>query len=164
MKSNKDRMALTPPMGWNSWNVFGSFVTDADMRAAADAMIATGLADHGWSYVNLDDYWQNSVDPTDEPTLKGPLRDADGTVVPNVKFPDMKALADYIHSKGLKAGLNSSPAAKTCGGCEAAWGHEWKDAETYAKWGYDYLKYDGCSYAKHLVGEGTTGASRRRRG
>ena len=65
-------------MGWNSWNVFGSFVTDADMRAAADAMIATGLADHGWSYVNLDDYWQNSVDSTDEPTLKGPLRAADG--------------------------------------------------------------------------------------
>ena len=152
-----DRLALTPPMGWNSWNVFGSFVTDADMRAAADAMIATGLADHGWSYVNLDDYWQNSVDSTDEPTLKGPLRAADGTVVPNVKFPDMKALADYIHSKGLLAGLYSSPAAKTCGGCEGSWGHEWKDAETYAKWGYDYLKYDGCCYAKHLVGEGTTG-------
>ena len=149
-----DRLALTPPMGWNSWNVFGSFVTDADMRAAADAMIATGLADHGWSYVNLDDYWQNSVDSTDEPTLKGPLRAADGTVVPNVKFPDMKALADYIHSKGLLAGLYSSPAAKTCGGCEGSWGHEWKDAETYAKWGYDYLKYDGCSYLAVAVGKG----------
>ena len=127
-----DRIALTPPMGWNSWNVFGSFVTAADIRAAADALIATGLADHGWNYVNIDDFWQNSVDATDEPTLKGPLRMTDGTVVSNDKFPSMKELADYIHSKGLKAGLYSSPAAQTCGGCEGSWGHEWKDAETYA--------------------------------
>ena len=152
-----ERIALTPPMGWNSWNVFGSFVTAEDIRAAADAFIATGLADHGWSYVNIDDYWQNSVVKTDEKTLQGPLRTADGTVVSNVKFPSMKDLADYIHAKGLKAGLYSSPAAKTCGGCEASWGHEWTDAETYAKWGYDYLKYDGCSYP--LVGVGT-GAAR----
>lgn len=151
-----DTIALTPPMGWNSWNVFGSFVTAADIRAAADALIETGLADHGWSYVNIDDFWQNSVVATDEPTLKGPLRTADGTVVSNAKFPSMKALADYIHSKGLKAGLYSSPAARTCGGCEGSWGHEWKDAETYAKWGYDYLKYDGCSYSEVAVGKGAT--------
>ncbi len=149
-----DKIALTPPMGWNSWNVFGSFVTAADIRAAADALVATGLADHGWSYVNIDDFWQNSVAATDEPTLKGPLRTADGTVVSNVKFPSMKELADYIHAKGLKAGLYSSPAAQTCGGCEGSWGHEWKDAETYAKWGYDYLKYDGCSYLAVAVGKG----------
>jgi alpha-galactosidase len=148
-----DKIALTPPMGWNSWNVFGSFVTAKDIRAAADTLISTGLADHGWSYINIDDFWQNSVVETDEPTLKGPLRSADGTIVSNVKFPSMKELADYIHSKGLKAGIYSSPAAQTCGGCEGTYGHEWKDAETYAKWGYDYLKYDGCSYLKVSVGK-----------
>jgi len=141
-------------MGWNSWNAFGPSVKAEDIRAAADAFVALGLVDHGWSYINIDDYWQNSVVKTDEKTLQGPLRTADGTVVYNVKFPSMKDLADYIHAKGLKAGIYSSPAAKTCGGCEASWGHEWKDAATYAAWGYDYLKYDGCSYAKVAVGEG----------
>ena len=149
-----EKLALTPPMGWNSWNAFGSFVTAEDIRAAADAFVALGLVDHGWNYINIDDYWQNSVVKTDEKTLKGPLRTADGTVVSNVKFPSMKGLADYIHAKGLRAGIYSSPAAQTCGGCEASWGHEWKDAETYAAWGYDYLKYDGCSYAKVAVGKG----------
>jgi len=149
-----DTLALTPPMGWNSWNVFGSFVTAKDIESAADALIASGLADHGWNYVNIDDYWQNSVVKTDEPTLKGPLRDADGMVVSNVKFPSMKALADYIHAKGLRAGLYSSPSDRTCGGCEGSYGHEWKDAETYARWGYDYLKYDGCSYAALRSGTG----------
>lgn len=127
------KLALTPPMGWNSWNVWGLAVDDAKVRQAADWMVESGLAAHGYQYINIDDGWE-----------KG--RDANGKIVPNEKFPDMKALADYVHSKGLKIGIYSSPGLKTCGGFEGSYKHEEQDAQTYAEWGIDYLKYDYCSY------------------
>ena len=142
-----DKIALTPPMGWNSWNCFNFAVTEKNIRDAADAMVSSGLADHGWTYVNIDDFWQNNPYRfKDDPTLQGAERKADGTINPNARFPDMKGLADYIHAKGLKAGLYSSPGPYTCGMCTGSWGHEWQDAKTYAEWGYDYLKYDLCTY------------------
>ena len=142
-----DKIALTPPMGWNSWNCFNFAVTEKNIREAADAMVSSGLADHGWSYVNIDDFWQNNPYRfKDDVTLQGAERKPDGTINPNARFPDMKGLADYIHAKGLKAGLYSSPGPYTCGMCTGSWGHEWQDAKTYADWGYDYLKYDLCTY------------------
>jgi alpha-galactosidase len=128
-----DKIALTPPLGWNSWNCFAGAVDDGKIRAAADAMVRSGLINHGWTYINIDDCWEGK-------------RDANGFIQSNAKFPDMKALADYVHSKGLKMGIYSSPGPKTCAGFEASWQHEEKDAEQYAKWGIDYLKYDWCSY------------------
>jgi alpha-galactosidase len=140
-------LALTPPMGWNSWNCFAGAVSDAKIRAAADAMVSSGLINHGWTYVNVDDFWQ--VNPkSKDATLHGPERDASGTILPNSRFPDMKALADYIHGKGLKAGLYSSPGPYTCGGCTGSYQHEEQDAGQYAAWGFDYLKYDWCTYGK----------------
>ena len=140
-----DKIGLTPQMGWNSWNCFASAVTEDRVKSAADAMVKNGLADHGWTYINVDDFWQ--VNPTNgDATLHGPERNPDGTIHPNPRFPDMKGLADYIHSKGLKAGLYSSPGPTTCGGCTASYQHEDQDAQTYANWGFDYLKYDWCSY------------------
>lgn len=124
--------AATPPMGWNSWNHFASRVTDADVRAAADALVSTGMRDAGYVYVNVDDTWQGK-------------RDAAGVLHPNDRFPDMKALADYVHAKGLKFGLYSSPGKQTCGHYEGSLGHEAQDAEIYAGWGLDFLKYDLCS-------------------
>ena len=140
-----DQIALTPPMGWNSWNCFAGAVSAEHVKSAAEAMVKSGLINHGWTYINVDDFWQNHRDSQD-PTLHGPFRDAQGNIVPNSRFPDMKGLADYIHSLGLKAGLYSSPGPWTCGGCAASWQHEEQDAQTYAKWGFDYLKYDWCSY------------------
>ena len=125
-------IAATPPMGWNSWNHFAGHVNDADIRAAADALVSTGMRDAGYVYVNIDDTWQGK-------------RDADGVLHPNERFPDMKALGDYIHSKGLKFGIYSSPGAKTCAHYEGSLGHEVQDARMYAQWGVDYLKYDLCS-------------------
>ena len=124
-------LAATPPMGWNSWNHFAEKVTDADVRAAADALVSTGMRDAGYVYVNVDDTWEGE-------------RDAQGNIHPNSKFPDMKALADYVHSKGLKFGIYSSPGPKTCAGFEGSYGHEEQDAATYAAWGVDFLKYDLC--------------------
>jgi alpha-galactosidase len=129
------KLALTPPMGWNSWNCWGTSVDDAKVRAAADCMVRGGLAAHGYQYVNIDDGWQ-----------KG--RDADGTIQPNEKFPDMRALADYVHARGLKLGIYSSPGRRTCGGYEGSYQHEDQDAATCARWGIDYLKYDWCSYGE----------------
>ena len=133
VKAQSPQVAATPPMGWNSWNHFGEKVTDADVRAAADAMVASGMRDAGYIYVNVDDSWEGR-------------RDAQGNIHANSKFPDMKGLADYVHSRGLKFGIYSSPGPKTCGGFEGSYGHEQQDADTYAKWGVDYLKYDLCSY------------------
>jgi alpha-galactosidase len=127
------QLALTPPMGWNSWNCWASAVSDAKVRAAADAMVRSGLSAHGFQYVNIDDCWEAH-------------RDAQGAIQSNAKFPNMKALSDYVHSRGLKLGIYSSPGPKTCAGYEASWQHEQQDADTYAKWGVDYLKYDWCSY------------------
>lgn len=138
-------IGLTPAMGWNSWNCFASAVTEQKVKAAADAMVASGLINHGWTYINIDDFWE--VNPrSSDPTLHGPERDAQGYIVPNPRFPDMKGLADYVHGKGLKIGLYSGPGPWTCGGCVASYQHENQDAESYAKWGFDYLKYDWCSY------------------
>ncbi|HTR43746.1 MAG TPA: NPCBM/NEW2 domain-containing protein [Pseudomonadales bacterium] len=148
-----DKIALTPPMGWNSWNCFASAVTEDDVKAAADAMVASGLINHGWSYVNVDDFWQVNHAISD-PTLKGPYRDAQGRILPNPRFPDMSGMADYIHGKGLKAGLYSSPGPWTCGGCVGSWQHEELDAQQYSDWGFDYLKYDWCSYGDVVHGSG----------
>ncbi|HTB97420.1 MAG TPA: glycoside hydrolase family 27 protein [Terracidiphilus sp.] len=125
------QLAATPPMGWNSWNHFAEKVTDADVRAAADAMVATGMRDAGYVYVNVDDTWEGE-------------RDAAGNIRSNSRFPDMKALADYVHARGLKFGIYSSPGPKTCAGFEGSYGHEEQDARTYAAWGVDFLKYDLC--------------------
>ena len=120
-----ETICLTPAMGWSSWNAFGGAVSDEKMRAAADALVTTGLADHGYAYVNVDDFWQNIPERAkDDPSLDGPLRDADGRLAPNSRFPDMKALADFIHARGLKAGIYSSPGLFTCGRAAGSWGHE----------------------------------------
>ena len=125
-------LAKTPPMGWNSWNKFKNKVTDQLIRETADAMARNGMKDAGYVYINIDDTWEAS-------------RDAEGNIQTNSKFPDMKALADYVHSKGLKLGIYSSPGPKTCAGYEGSFKHEEQDAKTYAAWGIDYLKYDWCS-------------------
>ena len=130
--ASKSEAAALPPMGWNSWNHFADHVTDANVRAAADQMVSTGMRDAGYVYVNVDDTWQGE-------------RDAEGVLHPNARFPDMKALADYVHAKGLKFGIYSSPGAKTCGGYAGSQGHEAQDAKMYAAWGVDFLKYDLCS-------------------
>jgi alpha-galactosidase len=141
-----DQIALTPPMGWNSWNCFGHAVSADRVKRAADAMVKSGLINHGWTYINIDDDWQNNHN-SQNPASQGAFRDAKGFVVPNSRFPDMKGLADYVHSRGLKIGLYSSPGPWTCGGCTGSFQHEEQDAQTYAKWGFDYLKYDWCSYS-----------------
>lgn len=125
-------LAKAPPMGWNSWNKFAGKVDDAGVRAAADAIASNGMREAGYIYVNIDDTWQGDRDPQ-------------GNIRANKKFPDMKALADYVHSKGLKIGIYSSPGPNTCAGYEGSYGHEEQDARTYAGWGFDYLKYDWCS-------------------
>jgi len=131
-------VALTPPMGWNSWNYFAISVDDKGVRAAADQMVATGMRDAGYIYVNIDDTWEGK-------------RDADGVLHSNSKFPDMAGLANYVHSKGLKIGIYSGPGSKTCGGYEGSLGHEDQDAKLYAAWGFDYLKYDLCSFARDVM-------------
>jgi alpha-galactosidase len=146
-----DRISLTPPMGWNSWNCFASAVTDRHIRDAAKVMAESSLVDHGWSYINIDDFWQVHPGSNDK-SLQGTERDAEGRILPNPRFPDMKGLTGYIHSLGLKAGIYSSPGPLTCGGCSGSFGHELSDAATYADWGFDYLKYDWCSYRPQLEG------------
>ena len=152
-----DRLGLTPPLGWSSWNAFSSKVSDGDIRSTADALVASGLADHGYGYVNIDDFWQNNpgyAAREKDPMLEGPLRDESGRIVANKRFPDMKALVDHIHAKGLKAGIYSSPGPFTCGGAVGSWEHEELDAKTFADWGFDYLKHDWCSYDDVAFGKG----------
>ncbi len=141
-------IGLTPAMGWNSWNCFASAVTAERVKAAADAMVKSGLINHGWSYINIDDFWEVNPGRTNDPTLQGPMRDAQGRILPNPRFPDMKGLAGYVHSLGLKIGIYSSPGPWTCGGCVGSWQHEKQDAAQYGAWGFDYLKYDWCSYTR----------------
>ncbi len=131
-KSVAPTLAAHPPMGWNSWNHFECKVSDAVIRAAADAIVSSGMKAAGYEYVNIDDCWQGT-------------RDAAGNIRGNERFPDMKALADYVHSKGLKIGIYSSPGPKTCAEYAGSFGHEEQDAASYAAWGFDYLKYDWCS-------------------
>jgi alpha-galactosidase len=135
-----DALVPTPPLGWNSWNVWGGSVDDAKIRAAADAMVSSGLAAHGYQFINIDDGWEGQ-------------RDANGVLQPNQKFPDMKALADYVHSKGLKIGIYSSPGNRTCQGLPGSLGYEEIDARTWASWGFDLLKHDWCSYGNTLPGQ-----------
>ena len=153
-------IGLTPALGWNSWNCFGGAVTAEKVRSAADAMVATNaygrLIDHGWTYINIDDFWEvNPRASARDATLAGPERDDQGRILPNPRFPDMKGLVDYIHGLGLKAGIYSSPGPLTCGGCIASWQHEELDARQYADWGFDYLKYDWCSYGNIANQEAT---------
>ena len=142
-----DTLALTPPMGWNHWYAHYDRVTDKLMREAADVMVSGGMADVGYQYVNIDDCWMNAETQNDLLRV-GPHRDEHGALLPNKHFPDMKALANYIHSQGLKAGLYTSPGPRTCGGFAGAWQHEAQDAKLFADWGFDFLKYDWCSYGE----------------
>ena len=146
-----DRIALTPPMGWNSWNCFANEVSADKVKRAAAEMVKSGLINHGWTYINIDDFWENNRDSEDQ-SIRGKFRDEAGNIVPNSRFVDMKGLADYVHGLGLKIGLYSSPGPWTCGGCAGSYGYEKQDAEAYAKWGFDYLKYDWCSYGNVING------------
>jgi len=127
-------LALTPPMGWNSWNHFGCHIDEKVIRAAADAMVSSGMKQAGYQYVVIDDCWQGQ-------------RDADGNIQPDpARFPSgIKALADYIHARGLKFGIYSDAGSLTCAKRPGSRGHEYQDARQYAAWGVDYLKYDWCS-------------------
>jgi alpha-galactosidase len=137
-----ENLALTPPMGWNSWNKFACDVNEKMIRETADALVSSGMKDAGYTYVVIDDCWHGE-------------RDSLGFIQPNLqRFPSgIKALADYVHSKGLKFGIYSCAGAKTCGGKPASRGHEYQDALQYAKWGVDYLKYDWC-YTDGLSAKG----------
>jgi alpha-galactosidase len=134
-----DMIALTPPMGWNSWNCWGLTVDEDKVLASARAFRDHGLTDHGWQYINIDDGWEIPGD-------QEPRRDPEGNILTNDKFPDMKRLGDSLHAMGLKFGIYSSPGPLTCGGYTGSYGHELQDARSYAAWGIDYLKYDWCSY------------------
>ena len=125
-------LARTPPMGFSTWNHFATEIDDRTIREIADALVATGLRDAGYVHVNIDDGWQGA-------------RDASGELRPNEKFPDMPALADYLHQRGLKLGIYTSPGPKSCAGFAGSYGHEEQDARTFAAWGVDYVKYDWCS-------------------
>ncbi len=122
-------------MGWNSWNKFGCNVSETLIKATADAMVSSGMRAAGYQYVNIDDCWMSHD------------RNAAGQLVPDpVKFPDgMKALADYVHGKKLKLGIYSSAGTQTCAGYPASLDHETTDAQSFADWGIDYLKYDNCN-------------------
>ena len=134
-----DTIALTPPMGWNSWNCWGTSVSQEKVMSSARAILSTGLADYGYSYINIDDAWQ------------APSRNPDGSIAVNEKFPDMKGLGEWLHSQGLRFGIYSSPGRLTCGGYTGTLGHEEQDAETYNDWGVDYLKYDWCYYDEEYL-------------
>lgn len=127
-------LALRPPMGWNSWNKFACNVDEKMIKEVADAMVSSGMKAAGYTYINIDDCWHGD-------------RDSLGFIHPDPKrFPSgMKALADYLHSKGLKLGIYSDAGSQTCGGRPGSRGYEFQDAQTYAKWGVDYLKYDWCN-------------------
>lgn len=131
-------LALTPPMGWNSWNCWGLAISDERVRAAAAAMARTGLSNYGWQYINIDDGWQGVRDSVS------------GELLPNAKFPNMRTLSDYVHGQGLKIGIYSSPGPTTCGGFLGSYQHEKQDATSFGAWGMDYLKYDWCSYGETL--------------
>ncbi|MCM3883256.1 glycoside hydrolase family 27 protein [Frankia sp. R82] len=130
------RLARTPPMGWNSWNLRGAAVSAADIRAAADALVRTGMRNAGYRYVTIDDGWMTTA------------RDEHGALVADPdRFPEgIAALARYVHGRGLKLGIYESPGVTTCQGRAGSYGHEAQDAATFASWGVDYLKYDACSY------------------
>ena len=146
MAQAQTELAATPPMGWNSWNHYHSKIDDATVRAMAEALVSTGMRDMGYVYLNIDDTWEAG-------------RDAQGNIQTNERFPDMKALADFVHSKGLKFGIYSSPGQKTCGGYEGSYGHEEQDARTYAAWGVDFVKYDLCGLRVQMKAAGSPEAA-----
>jgi alpha-galactosidase len=136
----EQRMAMTPPMGWSTWNHFKHDINDALIRQQADALVSSGMRDAGYVYVNIDGGWQG-------------YRDANGVLHPTSSFPDMKALGDYIHSKGLKFGIYSGPGEKSCAGAPSSYGYEAQDARMFASWGADLLKYDLCSFRINMQEE-----------
>lgn len=142
-----DTLSLTPSMGWNHWYAHYDRITDAMMREAADLMVSSGMADVGYQYVSIDDCWMNA-EKNKDPLRVGPLRDERGNIVPNKHFPDMNGLTDYIHARGLKAGIYTSPGPRTCAGFAGSYGHEAQDAKQFADWGFDLLKHDWCSYGQ----------------
>ena len=131
-----DKIGLTPAMGWNSWNCWGLSVSQEKVMSSAKALMDKGLADYGYSYVNIDDAWEAEK------------RLPDGRITPNSKFPDMKGLGNWLHERGLKFGIYSSPGPLTCGQYLGSYQHEQQDAETYNSWGIDFLKYDWCYYSE----------------
>jgi alpha-galactosidase len=132
----KHKLALTPPMGWNSWNAWACSIDQEKTLAAAEAMVNSGLIEHGWTYINIDDCWEAEE------------RTAEGELLCNDKFPDIGGLADRIHAMGLKIGIYSSPGPTTCQNYHGSWQHELQDVETWSGWGIDYLKYDWCGYSQ----------------
>ena len=143
-----DRMiALTPPMGWNSWNCWALSVSQEKVMSSAQALLDKGLADYAYCYMNIDDGWE------------APQRNADGTIAVNEKFPSMKKLGDWLHERGLKFGIYSSPGDYTCGGYLGSIDHELQDAESYNSWGIDYLKYDWCGYGREHAKERDKGVA-----
>jgi alpha-galactosidase len=147
-----DSIGLTPQMGWNDWYTFYDHITDRDVRTAAAALISSGMADFGYQYVNVDDDWMRRPS-SEDPALKAPVRNAQGKILPNGRFPDMRSLTGYIHSLGLKAGIYTSPGPLTCGRSEGSYRHEESDAHSFADWGFDLLKYDWCSYSRVATGK-----------
>ena len=151
-----DVIALTPPMGWNSWNVWCYRLTAECVKSSARTLDESGLGDHGWAYVNLDDWWEMNNSGCERVKMReadlgredviGAARAENGKILPNRSFPDMAGLADYVHGLGFKIGLYSSPGSLTCGKCTGSYQHELQDAESWADWGFDYVKYDWCSY------------------
>ncbi|MDF2881084.1 MAG: hypothetical protein K0R54_1641 [Clostridiaceae bacterium] len=133
-------LALTPPMGWNSWNKFGGNIDEWKIMSMADAMVANGMKDAGYEYINIDDNWMATE------------RDANGNLqADSTRFPDgIKHVSDYVHSKGLKLGIYSSNGTRTCMGLPASQGHEEEDAKKFAEWGVDYLKYDFCYNVRNI--------------
>ena len=157
-----EKIALTPPAGWNSWGGQMITVSDEIIRKAADVFVERGLADVGFQYIGIDDCWMRLTEQMYDNRPKnvqqkhrtydyrkyntiGPIRDGEGNIIPNGKFPDMKAMCDYVHSKGLKVGIYSSPGPQTCQRWAGSYGHERADADQYARWGFDLLKYDLCT-------------------
>jgi len=163
-----ENIALTPPTGWNSWGGHMVAVSDDVMRKAADVFVEKGLADAGFQYLGIDDCWMRlnsemyagrservrqkhrTYDYEATGTI-GPIRDEHGNILPNAKFPDMKAMTDYIHSFGLKVGIYSGPGPSTCQSWAGSYGHERADADQFARWGFDLLKYDQCSGGRVLA-------------
>lgn len=154
-----EQLALTPPMGWNSWYIHYNRVSDKVMRQAADVMVESGMADYGYMYVNIDDCWmrieskyyeerKKLLAGIDKNSIIGDLRDENGKILPNANFPDMKGMTEYIHAKGLRAGIYTSPGPRTCQRYAGSYMHEQQDAEQYAAWGFDFLKYDWCLYGE----------------
>jgi alpha-galactosidase len=138
--AQKQMLAATPPMGWSTWNYFHHDISDALIREQADALVSSGMRDAGYVYVNIDGGWEG-------------YRDAAGVLHPNSNFPDMKALGDYIHSKGLKFGIYTGPGPGTCANAPASYGHEARDAKMFASWGVDFLKYDLCTFREIMKRE-----------